>query len=395
MATTILFDIDEGLRNTVGSLPLRLYIVERVLEKLDRLEQDAVDHPGLLAELARGYFRAACVLGSPDQPSCGRVDEAIQAAERSLHLARRLLARDPARIEYLGIALSAEHLVVAINESIGKGRDIFPRQEDVVRRLAVMIDERPENDTLKQMYLSARQLLGKIYFKLAELERASREAEAALALARELAARNPENIDMRRTERATLLALALVRLHQGNCDESLAYTTESIRINESILGNVHAFHPDRQASIHAYMNLGSIHMKLRHFDEAQSSMERAIGLQKQWLEVDPANVAARQGAAAMLRELTWVLRQLGRLADVQSRLHEALACLEPLAGSEHSSVVATFAAVYLDLGNAERELGNLPAAENAYERHLHFAKRCAAASSRPGRASADRNERLG
>ena len=378
MATTILFDIDEGLRNTVGSLPLRLYIVERVLEKLDRLEQDAVDHPGLLAELAaRVFSRSMCpgiarsTLLWPRRrghPSSGTFAPSGAALARA----------DPARIEYLGIALSAEHLVVAINESIGKGRDIFPRQEDVVRRLAVMIDERPENDTLKQMYLSARQLLGKIYFKLAELERASREAEAALALARELAARNPENIDMRRTERATLLALALVRLHQGNCDESLAYTTESIRINESILGNVHAFHPDRQASIHAYMNLGSIHMKLRHFDEAQSSMERAIGLQKQWLEVDPANVAARQGAAAMLRELTWVLRQLGRLADVQSRLHEALACLEPLAGSEHSSVVATFAAVYLDLGNAERELGNLPAAENAYERHLHFAKRCAA-----------------
>jgi len=96
LASVMLGELNEKIRNLPGSVAARQLLVKSGLEAVDGLAKEAGNDPALLWDLARAYEGIASLQGSPDpsEPSLGEWNQARKSYARALEIAKRL---EPAR----------------------------------------------------------------------------------------------------------------------------------------------------------------------------------------------------------------------------------------------------------------------------------------------------------
>lgn len=95
LATSILFDIHDSLRELAGASKVRKLTLERALTYLQRLERDSSGNPELESALAAAYLRAATLTGSSYEISTETNKAALPIFHKALQLSLKLQQRDP------------------------------------------------------------------------------------------------------------------------------------------------------------------------------------------------------------------------------------------------------------------------------------------------------------
>jgi len=88
MAMTMLIDVNDEFRLLPGSVKGRKLVVEKGLENLGPLGQEARNDPAVLWDLARGYEKIASLQASPDpaEPNLGDVQNGLRNYQQALSL---------------------------------------------------------------------------------------------------------------------------------------------------------------------------------------------------------------------------------------------------------------------------------------------------------------------
>jgi eukaryotic-like serine/threonine-protein kinase len=95
LANSLVFEIHDSIKDLPGATPVRQLLVNRALEYLDGLSQEAGNDDSLQGELAAAYERVGDVQGNPYYPNLGDVNGALRSYRKSVAIRERLLHRNP------------------------------------------------------------------------------------------------------------------------------------------------------------------------------------------------------------------------------------------------------------------------------------------------------------
>ncbi len=95
LANSLLFEIDEAIRDVAGTTRARELVVTRALAYLDWLASQPDRDPALSRELALGYMKIGDIQGSPWAPNIGKPLDGLRSYERAGALLAGLDPADP------------------------------------------------------------------------------------------------------------------------------------------------------------------------------------------------------------------------------------------------------------------------------------------------------------
>jgi hypothetical protein len=98
LANSLLFEIDESIRDVAGTTRARELVVERALTNLERLAREPDRDPALNRELAIAYMKIGDIQGSPYEPSLGNPRDGLQSYHKAVELLAGLDDRADPRV---------------------------------------------------------------------------------------------------------------------------------------------------------------------------------------------------------------------------------------------------------------------------------------------------------
>jgi len=364
LADSVIFGLNDRLRDLPGATAVRAEVVKTALVYLDSLVDDSKNNPELRLELARAYEKIGDVQGSPFVPNLGKPAEALASYRKGLRIIAPLnsaMARDPRFLrrnaELLGdvgslanhmgdndaampsfrqALASAESLAAAeptadnrilLAEShthVGNILRTIHQQEQSIEsyRAAIGIYESiPQNDRARRNLTVAYSRIANAYMELGHLPAARETFERSRALREELSNANPKNLDYRRN-------LIVVNISLGN-----------------VLGGPQNANLGRQA-------------------EAEAAYRRALQLAEETMKADAANAQGQSDFAYALTKMGEVLRD-SRPAEAVGWYRRSIELSEKLwqKAQDSSEVASSLAQRYDSLAHALENTGKLEEAE--------------------------------
>lgn len=134
ISKSLVFDIHDAIRNLPGSLPARKILLERAVEQLNVLSQDAENNPNLQEELARAYFNVGEI-----QQAFGNVTAAEESHEQALKIYEKLAFENPQITDYRrGLAIGFQFLanIAYMRGEIIKSARLYAETPPILERLA-------------------------------------------------------------------------------------------------------------------------------------------------------------------------------------------------------------------------------------------------------------------
>ena len=95
LANSLIFEIHDSIQGLPGATPSRKLLLDRAVEYLDKLSQDASGDVDLQRELAWGYQRLAAVQGDTSQSNLGQVSAAQASNRKALALFEAVAKMNP------------------------------------------------------------------------------------------------------------------------------------------------------------------------------------------------------------------------------------------------------------------------------------------------------------
>lgn len=95
LANSLLFDLHDSIKDLSGSTPARKLLVDRALQYLDSLSQEASGDRALQEELAQAYEKVGDVQGNPYYANLGNTAGAIESYGKARTILESLLESDP------------------------------------------------------------------------------------------------------------------------------------------------------------------------------------------------------------------------------------------------------------------------------------------------------------
>jgi len=300
-----LFDIDTAVADLPGTSAARRVVAKTALEYLDGMVSEPGLHPGLQRELAVAYERVGELQGSPTKPSLGDLTGALRSYQKALAIRLRLPHDSvQARTELIGLYTNmavAQKILTSYEDSV-KVYDAAlklyqpgdPAMDFAIADIYYQRGSLRENNAFTKEALEDFRAAWQIFEKRAAADEQSARARNGKALARyQIGA-----LECRMGNYAGGLA---------DLRQSVGEMTELTRLDPS---NVHR---KRYLAVflRAYGNNVGDRQAGAHRDLAQSlaHMKRALEVNKQLADADPANQVARRdyiraiGSAARVHSL--------------------------------------------------------------------------------------------
>jgi tetratricopeptide (TPR) repeat protein len=113
LANTLLFDIHDGIQDLPGSTRIRKLLVDRALEYLNSLTDEAEGDRSLQREIATAYEKVGAVQGKYGASNLGDTAGALESLQKALQIRKKLVAGNPSDNDGDHLALAAAYRLVA------------------------------------------------------------------------------------------------------------------------------------------------------------------------------------------------------------------------------------------------------------------------------------------
>ena len=413
--------------------------MDRAVQYLDSLAQEAVADPGLLREVASAYERLGDVPGKPLNASLGDSAGALQSYSKSLALLQKLSQNGKGYADD-AIRLAKIHRAIA-NADLESG-DIGGALEHAKKAVAVatsVLDSAMRNNQ------SAASELGWDHMTLGNIESgvyssstglsdpsaALNHFEKALAIASQLLKNDPGSVALahqnallyqhigglqglmmgRRSEGVENLSVALntfrslaarsnntgfqrgvgaissvigaVLIMDGRFQSALTNFRQELAIFKSLSERDVQDIQARADLASAYCDMGGTLMRLGRLDEGLASIRRAIALDKQLIAFDPKHGAFRGGLAQHGVMEAETLIRTGDAAGALERYKEALSFYSGLARLDEHNLDARLnvAATDVKIAATLLRLGRVDEAHETYQRALQVMEPAASSNA--------------
>jgi tetratricopeptide (TPR) repeat protein len=333
LANSLLFDIHDSIRDLPGSTAARKVLVDRALQYLDSLAQEAAGDPSLEREVASAYERLGDVQGKPLAPSLGDGAGALQSYNKSLAL-REKLAQNSQAYPDDAVSLAKIHRLIA-NVAVESG-DIGGALEHAKKAVALAAsvsdsgtrNNKPAASELALDYTALGCIESGGGFNSAGLSdpfAALHDFDKALAITSQLLKNDPDDVTLAR-ETAVLYERigGLQGLMMGRRPEGLRNLNVALKIFRSLSAQSNNAGFQRAVGAAASV-IGGVLVMDGRFQPALASFREELAISERLSERDPQNQQARKDLTSSYYDVGGALTRLGRLGEGLAMIRSAIA----------------------------------------------------------------------
>ena len=362
-AGSLLFDVHDALRKLPGATEPRRLLLDRAVQFLDGLVQDAAGDTALALELAGAYRKLGQVQGSSVSENVGDVASALASFDKAAGLCDAVLSREPDSMPALIVATGAYDDLCNARKNAGDAagaEQAYRRHEKIAARLE---RAHPGDPSAMASVASSYANLG--YFRGREGDKTGAQQLYTRAV-RAFDALPPEKrteIETTRMYSFTLKRSAAIHVSENRLAEGEALYRRALSLDEALV----AKHPDNAAYRYdmtfSLSDLAFVARKRKDYEQAEALYLRALEIRQKALDADPKDARALTGVSNLHNYLGTVYRDLNltrkelshRRANVELR-RRLLSMGKPSAGMIEPLVWASayLAAALLDAAGNPR-----------------------------------------
>jgi eukaryotic-like serine/threonine-protein kinase len=142
LSNSLLSEIDEAVKQLPGSTPVQRLLVERVLEHLDRMSQDAAGDRLTQLDLVDAYTRLGNLQGNPYDQNIGDPNGSLVSIGKALVIAERLKAEDPKDSAVFGPLALAQQSRSEVLFGLGRTQESIVSMRSAVEAFDAQIAQR-------------------------------------------------------------------------------------------------------------------------------------------------------------------------------------------------------------------------------------------------------------
>jgi eukaryotic-like serine/threonine-protein kinase len=381
LATSFLFEFHSAIQNLPGSTPARQLVVERALEYLGNLTQEAQGDPSLQRELAEAYLKVGDVQGNPYAPNLGDTQGAARSYDQAFEISKALTrtdAKDDAARLYLGRSYKSLGEVLPL---LGK-----PTEADADLRQAAGILEqlaaaKPNDKELRGELAGCYQVLGDVQGhsgiqNLGDPVGALESYQKALALDQTLLSNDANNQSARRGVAVLQLRIGDLQLARDDVVGAMNNYRSALDSLEGLAAGDPTNAADRHLLGHGYQKVGDAQEELGNNQEALKNYNKASDINEALMVADPTNAQASMSFVVSLRYIGDLLYKMNERAGALAKYERAVAILDRLSAAEPDNVVVRGrdSEMLIFVGQTLAESGRLEEARTTTSRGLTIAK---------------------
>jgi serine/threonine protein kinase/tetratricopeptide (TPR) repeat protein len=354
LANSLMFEIHDGISRLPGSTPIRELLVNRALQYLDSLSQEASSDPSLQRELAAAYDRVGDLQGNTGFANQGNSAGALQSYRKAMAIRESLVAVKPGDPN-LQTELSDEYFRMANSlEAIGD----FPGSLTLLRK-ALPMTERTAASTNNP---KIRDRQAGTYYFIAGLLDETGDSTGALENYRKAATIHQaitttdqhENMDVRTHLAGDYAGMAQVMMVTGDFNQALQEQGEALQILKELSSANPTDAALREYLAESYNLSGTLWRHLGDQSKALENHRQAHQIFKELVTADPANFLAKDNFGFSAESMGEILVARGDIVGGLQNIREGLAAFQAMAnaGSKDRYVQSGLAESYFALGSA-------------------------------------------
>jgi serine/threonine protein kinase/Flp pilus assembly protein TadD len=379
LSTSLLFDFDASIRNLPGSTPARQLLVQRALEYLNRLADQAHGDVGLQRELVEAYLKVGDVQGNPYEANLGDTQGAVKSYQKALAISQSLSQLDPKDWETKKYLARSYQSLGQVLPSLGKPTE---GAADLLQAVAILESLSADAETryrLANSYQVLGDLQGHVGIpNLGDPVASQASYRKSLQLYQSILAQNPHD-DRARAGIATVqLRIGDSQLHADVQDAMKNYQNASATFAALLAADPNNQGYRRRLGL-TYEKIGGAQESLGDKKGALQDYLKATDLDRELVRADPDNAQARMNLAISLRDSGDLLSSMHDRSGAIARYREIADILERLSASEPGNVLvrSRHAEILTMLGEALAEAGNTTEARGITGQGLAITKELA------------------
>jgi tetratricopeptide (TPR) repeat protein len=383
LANSLMFEIHDSIVDLPGATSARKLIVQRSLEYLDGLSQEAAGDISLQRELANAYERIGLVQGDPSGSNLGDIAGASESFAKALSIREKITrtkyVTNPADTVALAesyrdlCALKARYLanVGAALEDCGKA---VSKAEDLYRT-------DPSNRLVQTELAKTYESTGAVYGQGSTSGNAGDSFAAldnhrkALDLVAALAKAHPADMDLAAWQGSLSSLTADDLFETGHVSQAVPLYQQAMRTLEAITQQSNK--PSYQASLEfAYQRMGDMLLVAGHAEQSLVYYRKQMETNTKLVAADPKSMTYRTSLSASDATYGHALWRAGHVAEGLTWFRRGLT--EVADSKQHDSrALGLEATLHLWMAGAQEKQGDFAAALHSYlAAENYFARIC-------------------
>jgi non-specific serine/threonine protein kinase/serine/threonine-protein kinase len=338
LANSFVFEVHDAVANLPGSTPARSLIVQRGLNYLDSLAQDAASDRGLQRELAAAYEKLGAVQYTPTVAHLGDLQGALTSHEKAAALREALVAYDPANRDFRRELADSYWYIATLRGAQG----------DTTRELAMLREQLPVRKQLAETetadFLDRYNLagtyayIGSLLMDADDVQGALENQREALRIRETLATFDPNKA---RAERALTISyefLGLATDEAGDTKQALALQQRGLQMRVALVAADPLNIDLRLMVSESHRYVGDLLFKSGDIEGAADHYQKQLALTREMVAADPENAQFRRNEAVALIKVGDVEARNGKTAAALANYNEALRLREQLSATAPQDV---------------------------------------------------------
>ncbi len=333
LANSFVFEVHDAVVNLPGSTTARSLIVQRGLNYLDSLAQDAGNDPGLQRELAGAYEKLGAVQYTPSVAHLGDLPGALQSHRKAAALREALVAADPSNLDYRRELLDSYWFIATL---LGAQGDM-PREFEMIREQLPARQElaaAEKTNFIDRYNLAATYAyIGSLLMHMGDAKGAVANQQEALKIRETLSASDPNTARSRRALTISYEYLGLATDYAGDTKGALELQRRGLQIREALLAADPLNTDLRLMRNESHRYVGDMLFKLGDLERASEHYRKQLTFIQEMVASDPVNAQFRRNEAVALIKVGDIEASSGRTAQALSHYTEALRIREQLSSA--------------------------------------------------------------
>ena len=374
LANSFVFEVHDAVVNLPGSTTARSLIVQRGLNYLDSLAQDAGGDLGLQRELAAAYEKLGAVQYTPSVAHLGDLAGALQSHRKAAALREALVAADPSNRDYRRDLLDSYWFIATL----------LGAQGDMQRELEMLQQQLPARQELadaeKTDFVDRYNLagtyayIGSLLMQMGDAKGALYNQQQAFKIREGLAAIDPIASRSRRALTISYEYLGLATDQTGDAKAALDFQRRGLEMREVLVAADPLNTDLRLMLVESYRYVGDMLLKLGDVAQAAEYYNKQLALNDQMIVADSANAQFQSNKAVALIKVGDIKARHNKTQEALKHYSDALRIRERLnAASDKDTLVRRgLAEVWIKVGDALEANGDKSQALENYQKALEI-----------------------
>jgi non-specific serine/threonine protein kinase/serine/threonine-protein kinase len=333
LANSFVFEVHDAVANLPGSTPARSLIVQRGLNYLDSLAEDAANDRGLQRELAAAYEKLGAVQYTPTVAHLGDLQGALASHKKAAALREALVASDSGNRDFRRELLDSYWFIATLLGAEG----------DSARELSMLREQLPVRkqlaDTETADFVDRYNLagtyayIGSLLMQMGDVQGALENQREAMRIRELLTGLDPNKARAQRALTISYEFLGLATDRAGDAKRALELQQRGLEMREALVA-ADPLNIDLRLMLNeSHRYVGDLLFKSGEIEKATEHYRKELASAREMVAADPANAQFLRNEAVALIKTGDIEAHAGRNANALSNYNEALRLREQLSSN--------------------------------------------------------------